>query len=262
MQEHPKVKEATEKLLEMFDSGDLPQAIARTVIFPDPSIPSSHWSLVNRLLMVSEHTSDARGYRQWESAGRYVKKGSHAFYILAPHHVTRKETDAEGKDSEKHILVGFLAVPIFKVEDTEGTAVPNNYVPANPPPLWNVAEKFGLQVSYAPFDGHFGAYSPDSKRITLCTKEARTFFHELAHAAHHRIAGDIKPGPYAELVAETSAAVLSLMYGFGGYMEYSKTYIEHYGEKPAAKAVMSVIVEVEKVLNLILDTQEQQKAAD
>jgi antirestriction protein ArdC len=254
MQEHPKVKEATEKLLAMFESGDLPEAISRTVIFPDPSIPSSKWSLVNRLLMMSEETADARGYRQWEAAGRHVKKGSKAFYILAPNHVMKKDTDTEGNETKRQILIGFLAVPVFKVEDTEGTTVPNNYVPASPPPLWNVADRFGLKVLYAPFDGHFGAYAPEAKRITLCTKETRTFFHELAHAAHHRILGDLKPGPHAEIVAETSAAVLSLMYGLEGYTEYSKTYIEHYGEKPAAKVVMGVISEVEKVLRLIMDT--------
>ena len=48
------------------------------------SLIADKWSFLNRLLMYCNNTEDARGFNQWKQAGRYIIKGSHAFYILAP----------------------------------------------------------------------------------------------------------------------------------------------------------------------------------
>jgi hypothetical protein len=63
-----RAKEALHRLLAMFESGDLPQAVARTMLRPKPGAekPSDRWSLGNRLLMLAAGTRDARGYQQWE----------------------------------------------------------------------------------------------------------------------------------------------------------------------------------------------------
>lgn len=80
-----KIKEAMEKLIEMFRTGNIPPAIARTVIAREKGEqPSKHWTLGNQLLMIIAGTNDARGYKQWNQVGRQVIKGGKAFYILAP----------------------------------------------------------------------------------------------------------------------------------------------------------------------------------
>ena len=50
--------------------------------------PCDRWSFTNKILMLIQGTADARGYRQWQEAGRHVKKGAHAIHILAPRLVT------------------------------------------------------------------------------------------------------------------------------------------------------------------------------
>ena len=110
-----KIKEVLKRILSCFESGDIPQAIAYSV-FPIPDIPSSRWSLLNRTLMYIAGTMDARGFRQWKEVNRCVKKGSKALYILVPRMVMRENEDGE----EEEVLAGFMARPVFRVEDTDG----------------------------------------------------------------------------------------------------------------------------------------------
>ena len=76
-----KARAQLQALLELFKSGNVPDAIAVATI-PPYECPSNKWSLSNRLLMLLAGTGDARGFRQWKEAGRHVKKGSRCFYIL------------------------------------------------------------------------------------------------------------------------------------------------------------------------------------
>ena len=64
-------------------------------------------------------TYDARGYNQWKEAERTVKKGAKALYILVPMiYKVKDKPDANEEESKQ--LKGFKAMPVFKVEDTEG----------------------------------------------------------------------------------------------------------------------------------------------
>ncbi len=122
---NPKVREAMDTLLKMFNEENL-EKVAHAV-FRGNSIPSDKWSFLNRVLMYLHDTEDARGFKQWQETGRYVKKGSKAFYILGP--VFKKVTDEKLQESgelvkeEKQILAGFRAIPVFRFEDTEGAPV-------------------------------------------------------------------------------------------------------------------------------------------
>lgn len=254
-----KVKEATQKLIELFKSGNLPPAIARTTIRAKAGyeVPSDSWSLGNRLLMLLAGTEDARGFKQWQKVGRKVKKGAKAFYILAPR--TIKKVD-ESTGEENYILAGFLTVPVFRYEDTEGEEVIYpDYSPHSLPPLFDVAEYYGIKVRYGAFSGRFyGAYTPSKGDILLCSHDEAVFFHELAHAVHNTIK-PLKPGqdPHQEIVAETVAATLCIMYGFDGGVYNAKKYIEMYsGGKDPLRNIMQVLSDVEKVLGLILEVKE------
>jgi len=272
-----RIKEALARLLNMFESGDLPAAVARTVIRSDAR-PCDRWSLGNRILMLAAGTEDARGFKQWQEAGRRVKKGAKAFYILAP--LTKKKTvrrievnPETGKErevaEERTVITGFRGVPVFRVEDTEGDPLPD-YAPPEPPPLFDVAKRFVDDVKYRPFvGGYYGYFRPDAREIVLTTHDAFTFFHELAHAVHQQVKpGGLKGGQHAdqEIVAEVVAAALCEMYGFEGYIWHGWQYIKHYAgqdDQKALKAVMGVLADMEKVLGVILGAAEKtgEKAA-
>jgi antirestriction protein ArdC len=253
-----KVKQVLQSIVERFEKGDIPEVIAYST-FPIPNIPAAKWSLLNRILMFIAGTNDARGFRQWQEVGRHVKKGAKAFTILAPRFV-KKQT--EDKEDEKILLAGFLAIPIFRIEDTEGEPLDYQKIELPELPLMKVAQKWGISVKAIPGNYWYAGYfSQERREISLATKEESIFFHELAHVAHQRILGELKKGQdwSQEIVAELSAAVLCKIIGKSSeYLGNHYQYIEKY----AAQANLTpwqgctrVMSDVEKVLNLILERE-------
>jgi antirestriction protein ArdC len=264
MADTSKARDATSRLLALWESGEMPAAIATLTIRRQAGErPCDSWSLGNRLLVLIAGTQDARGFRQWEQAGRHVVRGAGAIHILGPIARKVKGEDADsGEPTERTIIRGFKAIPVFRLEDTDGEAlhVPD-YAPPVLPPLAEVAEAWGIKVAYRPDrgGGYYGAYSPTADRIELVTHAEMTFFHELAHAAHRRLGGLTSAGQDSrqEIVAETSAAALCLMYGLAGYVAPAAEYVAGYaGVSPdhAARGALRHLGEIEAVLGLILGT--------
>jgi hypothetical protein len=251
-----RIKEVLTSVLNRFKTGDIPQAIAYS-LFPIPDIPSAQWSLLNRILMFFSGTQDARGFRQWQEVNRYVKKGSKAFHILAPRY---KAVEKEDEKEKGIALIGFLAVSVFRFEDTEGE--PLSYQRLEPPALLlvQVAEDWGLSIKAIPGNySYHGYYSGSEKEIALATKDEIVFFHELSHAAHEKVLGQLKAGQdwKQEIVAELSATVLCHLVGKKGdtYLGNSYRYIDNYAQQanlPPLKACLETMTDVERVLNLIL----------
>lgn len=255
------VKRATESLLAAWETGDMPAAITRNTIARqagDAGHPCDQWSLGNYLLMLFSGTEDARGFRQWEGVGRKVKKGAKAIRILGPCKI-KKTNPTTGEDY--FAIIGFKAIPVFRLEDTEGEPVETfDYSPPAQAPLANVAEAWGLQVTYGPKrerDWFWGWYN--GKQIHLVTHDVKTLFHELAHAAHERVVGKLKGGQDAhqEIVAETCAAVLCRLYGFEGWEVHARDYVASYAgcePKAIARQMMKHLGDIQKSLELILTT--------
>jgi antirestriction protein ArdC len=263
MNDSKKARVCLQRIVELFKAGHVPRALAVTTIPPQANIPSAQWSWSNKLLQFLADTSDARGYRQWEQAKRQVTKGAKALHILGPKTRKLTETDDRGHKTEQIVITGFHAIPVFRVEDTDGE--PLSYEPAKPSPLTDVAERFGLSVSYQAFAGrHYGYYQGKGKRIVLATHEAQVFFHELAHAAHHRIAGRLigKQVPSQEIIAELAAATLANLYcpdaNLGFSYEYVKTYAGK-SKKSIERACLSVISTVGMVLDEIVKACSQMR---
>ncbi len=263
MNDSKKAKVCLQRIVDLFKEGNIPKALAVATIPPQLGIPSTKWSWSNKVLQFLADTSDARGFRQWQEAGRQVKKGAKAFHILGPKTKTVKETDDDGQETEAVVVTGFYAIPVFRAEDTDGEPLP--YEPASPPPLADVAEEFGLSVSYQTFASrYYGYYQRESKKIVLASHEAKVFFHELAHAAHHRVGGKLKGGqvPSHEIIAELAAATLANLYcpdaNLGFSYEYVKTYAKK-SKKSIERACLAVINTVGKVLDEILNTHLQAK---
>jgi antirestriction protein ArdC len=246
------------EILSMFESSSLPEAIAQTrVVRMKHDRPLCEWSIGNQLLAHAHGTEDARGYRQWQEVGRHVKKGARAFAILAPLTVKRTEVDEEtGEERQRRVVTGFKAIPVFRLEDTEGEPVEYpDYSPPELPPLHEVAERLGVPVRYLPTpSSERGHYSLVRGEIVLGTHDVDTYFHELAHAAHASLE-TLQGGqnPRQEIIAETVSAVLCRLYGSEGYLAEARDYVAYYaGEEKPERAVMKLLADVERVLDVIL----------
>ncbi len=247
-----------EKVVRLFSSVQLPDLCAKALITP-PGKPSSKWSLGNHLLMLLAGTSDARGYRQWKEVGRHVRPGTKAFHILGPV-VVKKRLDPPSRgcvnEDKIDVLVGFRAIPVFRFEDTDGAELPT-YVPKDPPPLLEVAEKFGMRVNYLRLSaGVYGMTDHGAKTITLATESWDVFFHELAHALHRSFEPKSDHGqePEAETIAQLVAATLARLYGKPAD-GFSWTYIAGQARSGSPRQVgrlcMRVLDRAKKVLDLI-----------
>jgi antirestriction protein ArdC len=259
-----KAEQAARHVLTVWESGNLPGLIAKSYLAAkDENVPCAKWSMGNRVLMLVQGTADARGFNQWKEAGRNVRKGAKAIYILGPCLAKRDKEDPESPS----VLVGFRAIPVFRLEDTEGQPLEvSDYAPEAMPPLTTVAERIGVKVNYSPLLGDYlGRYIPKHKQIELCTHEPATWFHELAHAVDDYL-GTMKPakrkddGAYrdSEVVAEFSAAALCHLFGIQ-YEHNALKYIQHY-RKDAAKAVTRLFARIDAVLTFILSADAQAPA--
>lgn len=254
---------AAQSVLRVWESGELPALLAQSVLASKSDLPCAKWSLGNRLLMLVQGTADARGFQQWKEAGRNVRKGSKAIYILGPVLVKR---DKENPESGL-VLIGFRGIPVFRFEDTEGQPLETtSYAPEALPPLQTVAERIGVQVSYCPALADFmGRYIPKHKAIELCTHDTATWFHELAHAVDDYL-GSMKRAKRkdeaaykdGEVVAEFCAAALCQLYGIA-YEHNALRYIQHY-RQDAAKAVTRLLARIEAVLSFILEAESGEAA--
>jgi hypothetical protein len=226
-------------------------------MFPIPDLPSSNWSVLNRITIFLSGTADARGFRQWKKVKRYVKKGAKAVYILVPRIVPGKTKNED--DEETAVLAGFMPKPVFRVEDTDGEPLDYEQIELPELPLIQRAREWGLKVKAVPGNYQYhGYFSQDKMEIGLASKDETIFFHELAHAAHQRIVGDLRTvSPWEkEVVAELAAAALCKMVGKDSKpLGSSYLYIQHYAEQEGlspVKACLRVINKTEAVLTTIL----------
>jgi antirestriction protein ArdC len=177
------------------------------------------YSRHNSFLILAQRpdATQVAGYRRWQELGRQVRHGERAIRIWAPRVV--RERDAETGERKKSV-VGFMAVPVFDVSQTDGAPLPK--APA-PEPLTGdshadrvdglraAATSLGIDISIEPIDGPMeGYYSPRLKRIVVDSAQApnaivATLVHELAHA--HGVSYERYGRAAAEVIAETAAYV-------------------------------------------------------
>jgi len=210
-------------------------------------------------------TSDARGIRQWNECGRWVKKGSKAFDILVPLLKPATVIDETTKQEKRiEVLIGFRTAPVFAVETTDGKELPKaddeviRWI--NALPLVDVARAWGLNVEA--FNGRegkaLGHYCKD-QAIGLGVKNLSTWAHELIHAADNRLGNLTEKGQHwrSETVAELGGAILLECLGYcsesdrGGCWDYLAHYSEEAGLQPI-QACMNVLKRTCDAVELIL----------
>ena len=311
------IKKSINAILELFNSGMLPKAMAK-IVFKNTDKPINAWSMSNSLIcffdwiqtkystelkalstpkergaFLIEHLDEAmdnadyRGFAQWKAVNRSVKKGEAASaYILAPLYKKYKRRYYESTDGKKYLgkedkapegseekseegrfIYAFRGVPVFMAEQTEGKPIENKPLKLPQLPFMPIAEFLGIKVVPKAFSGnYYGAFSPEAKKIMLCTPDEVTFFHELAHAVDDHLlkvttGQGLKGGQQTdqEVVAQFSANVIAYIRGYKieESTAYTKQYLEHYaGEGKAEEAVIKLMSRVENIVDFIMNFKE------
>jgi antirestriction protein ArdC len=219
----------------------------------DVDIPCKKWSYLNQFMTYLHGTGDARGFQQWKNVGRSVKKGAKAIYILVP--MIYKIKNDQEEDSEVK-LTGFKAMPVFRMEDTEGKELdyeiklrefdPDSF------PLLDVAKALDVKVMPGLTGSAEGWFNPTTKIITLGSNNQQVFLHELSHAIDHILPGKKDDYAFNEMVAELSSALLASLYGGKVELENTIAYIRSWsGGKHIAFKVTSAMERVEKIYHYI-----------
>lgn len=256
-----KAKASLDAVVSRFKTGDLSPIVEIAQIRRDPNdvSPAASWSFKNQVLAYLQTNSlDCRGYRQWQTVGRHVRKGARAAYIFAP--CTRLiENDTTGEKESR--VVGFRSVPVFPLHQTDGNDLQKfNYTPDALPPLADLAAAFEISgVDYVPTINALGSYNIQTHKITLGTHDIKTWFHELGHAIHAKTK-KLRGGqdPHQETVAEFTATVLMWFYGYGDRTGNAWEYIAGYNKNPLT-AILKALGEVEKILQTIEEVTKSQE---
>jgi len=251
---------SAQAIVEAFEQGTVPKALANMFIRRKDTSPCRSWSWSNQLLVALAGYSDARGFRQWKQAGRHVKKGEKArCSILIPVTVKAETEDkATGETVEEARCIGFTSSPVFGLPQTEGKPIETDHEAENwlrSLPLHDLAKAWRLDVeSYNGHEsGYLGYYQP-GKGIALGVKNLSTWAHELSHAADDRL-GEMgrSSKPDREIVAELAGA--TLLECLGNDTEADRggawTYIMRYCQENRTKALTACNRLLERVCNVV-----------
>ena len=119
------IKQAVDYLIEQLNAGhsDMLAAYLRTMA------RFHNYSFGNILQIARQRptATHVAGFGKWKELGRFVKKGEKGIQILAPVTGYRRRKDEADEVSETkpvRILIGFRAVYVFDIEQTEGAELP------------------------------------------------------------------------------------------------------------------------------------------
>ena len=275
MKYYGKAEASAKRILSLFESGDVPAALAPVFVRRKDDIPCRKWSWSNQLLTALAGHDDARGFRQWQAVDRFVKKGEHGFPILVPIHVKKEARDADtGEPKTKLALVGFKAQIVFGHSQTDGKPLEidrkaEQFIESLP--LVEVAKAWGISVNT--YNGNtrgplgrfrFNAFGADGGSIALGVENLSTWAHEMMHAADRRLGTLTESGQHwrSEIVAELGGAILLHCMGFdrdadaGGCWEYLSRYARDADIEPIA-ACQRVLKRTCDAVTLILTEYDQ-----
>jgi hypothetical protein len=202
-----------------------------------------NYSFGNILAIARQKPTATRvaGYGTWRELGRFVKRGERGIQILAPMIGFRRREDAtEQEQQAKHqrVLIGFRAVYVFDVSQTEGEDLPEfdrtitgeadgyrdrliNFLAQQ-----NIALEFNERIAPAlgvSYGGKIALLPGQSK-----AEEFVTLVHETAHELLHRAERRTFTTP---TVRETEAEAVAFVVGQAIGLEMGKAssdYIQMY----------------------------------
>ena len=185
------------------------------------------------------------GFGTWKEMGRFVKRGEKGIQILAPmighrrrNAESTQNTDADGNTKPQPVLIGFRAVYVFDMEQTEGADLPEfgraitGEVGGNRDRLIAFLDGQGIRLEFseniAPalgvsYGGRIALLPGQSK-----AEEFTTLVHETAHELLHKAE---RRTMTTAVVRETEAEAVAFIVGQAVGLEMgtaSSDYIQLY----------------------------------
>ena len=218
-------KQLRESLDSLVTSEDWQQALAVAARFHD-------YSFANTQLIWSQATARGftptrvAGYRTWQKLRRQVRRGERGLAILAP--ITRK-IETENGEEDKRRVVGFRAVHVFDMSQTDGEPLPKvraALLEGDLPAHWGkvtelIAEAgFTLQVVDVDLGGANGITDWQRRRVGVRAslpgaQRFKTAVHELAHINLHEPASDRSPSCRGIVEVEAESVAYMVCAGLG-----------------------------------------------
>jgi len=240
---------AVNEIVQHVNWSDLPRAIAYAK-FPVEDIPSSRWSLVNRVIMISAGTFDARGLGQWKAVQRYLIRGARPLFIVAPqvHH------DKEQVET-KEVLKGFVSPVVYAVGHTYGD--PIEYKEPAKKQFNTIPLALRYKLDLKGINKFFPVSTYVDESLVLADELEKQFFWTLVLKVFDDLFQDGRSRKDRLLVAELSA--LALLYICGRNVMYCGNHfsmIQAYGRDvrlSTLAAFMTVVKNVDKVLSAVAE---------
>lgn len=266
MKYYGKAEETGQTILQAFQEGRVPMALAPLFLQVNQERYCACWSWLNQLLVALHGYSDARTYKGWQEVDRQVRKGEKAFAIFEPVRTTIQD---EATGEERIIVIGYKTGARFGLEQTDGEPLPGaehiqRFIDSLP--LLAVAQAWGIRVSaYNGKDGmahgYFRTVGNEAEAIALGVENLSTWAHELVHAADHRLGNLTETGQHwrSETVAEFGGCILLHMLGkpteadSGGAWEYIQRYAQANDIDPLA-ACVTVLDRTCQAVSLIMQS--------
>lgn len=243
------VENTAKKLIEIMENGvnpwEKPWKSSNEIYNPVSKTPFTGFNWVMLSLFGSHFTTGYYAtYKQIESVGGQVKKGSKGFKTMAPLIVPAKD-EAGNIIKDKTVLVGFREYAVFNLDQCE------NVEKLFPTASEKVNERFancestisatGANIIHKTGDGCY--YRPSTDSIVMenindfdnSEKYYGTLFHELAHwtgaeTRLNRLEKNIRFGnpayAFEELVAELSANFLCNHHGIDSNDRHNASYLK------------------------------------
>lgn len=262
-------KEQVEHLLNMLNEGVInfqsdPQKV-KAILQMQSLMPNYSF---NNIMLIMSQMSSARyvaSFKRWKELGRHVKKGQKALRILAPRF--KKMVDEKTGDEETK-LIGFIAVPVFDVSQTEGKPLPIDEIKLRLEGEsdeavrifeWTklLAEEDDCRLSIGFANGANGYYRPATHEIMIDESltgnhRAKTAVHELVHSRVHRYTAFNTSPEEMECVAEGAAFIICSYFGLDT-SDYSFEYVRGWTSDDGA-ALLKYGESIQKIANqLIID---------
>lgn len=196
-----------------------------------------NYSFYNCMLIASQRpdATHVAGFHKWHEFGRFVKKGEKGIAILAP--IVRKVDDEETGEKTRRV-VGFRAVYVFDVKQTDGEPLPTSGIKsaAGEPgeyleALRSFATGSNIAVEFVDDLGGARGVSLGGKIQLLANlTPAETFAtlaHEVAHELLHR--GE-RRAQTSKTIRETEAEAVAFVVATGiglespGTVDYIRLY--------------------------------------
>jgi hypothetical protein len=233
------IRQAVDYLIEQLNAGhsDMLAAYLRTMA------RFHNYSFGNILQIARQRPASTHvaGFGKWKELGRFVKKGEKGIQILAPvvgYRHKKDETEQENESKPPRVLIGFRAVYVFDIEQTEGVDLPEfgraitGEVGGNRDRLVAFLDGQGIRLEFseniAPalgvsYGGKIALLPGQSK-----AEEFTTLVHETAHELLHKAE---RRTMTTAVVRETEAEAVAFIVGQAVGLEMgtaSSDYIQLY----------------------------------